>query len=160
MMWIGLGVIGRHRLGLGYISPVSTLIKWFRTGAHGDRMAIMGFGGGAMIGAPLANSLMTYFRTPDSVACGRPSSPWRRSISVFMMGGAVRLSPAAVGLGPAGWTPKAATTMIAGKQVHLKDAHKTKQFWLDLGGAVPERIGRHRRDRHGFAVLQEFSAAN
>src|SRR5499425_2482736 len=65
LMWLGSGVIGGVGLGLGYISPVSTLIKWFpdrRGMATG--MAIMGFGGGAMIGAPLANMLMNYFRTP------------------------------------------------------------------------------------------------
>src|SRR5579871_6753133 len=60
MLWLGSGVIGGIGLGLGYISPVSTLVKWFpdrRGMATG--MAIMGFGGGAMIGAPLANLLMS-----------------------------------------------------------------------------------------------------
>src|ERR1700750_645650 len=59
LMWLGSGVIGGIGLGLGYISPVSTLVKWFpdrRGMATG--MAIMGFGGGAMIGAPLADILM------------------------------------------------------------------------------------------------------
>jgi len=68
MLWIGSGVIGGIGLGLGYISPVSTLVKWFpdrRGMATG--MAIMGFGGGAMIGAPLANILMNQFRMPNSV---------------------------------------------------------------------------------------------
>ena len=63
-MWLGAGVIGGIGLGLGYISPVSTLIKWFpdrRGMATG--MAIMGFGGGAMIGSPLATILMNGFRT-------------------------------------------------------------------------------------------------
>ena len=61
-------MIGGLGLGLGYISPVSTLVKWFpdrRGMATG--MAIMGFGGGAMIGAPLANLLMNYFKTPTDV---------------------------------------------------------------------------------------------
>src|SRR5882672_1902623 len=65
MLWLGSGVIGGIGLGLGYISPISTLIKWFpdrRGMATG--MAIMGFGGGAMIGSPLANFLMNYFKTP------------------------------------------------------------------------------------------------
>ena len=59
-------MIGGIGLGLGYISPVSTLIKWFpdrRGMATG--MAIMGFGGGAMIGSPLAQRLMTAFSSPD-----------------------------------------------------------------------------------------------
>ena len=68
LLWLGSGVIGGIGLGLGYISPVSTLVKWFpdrRGMATG--MAIMGFGGGAMIGAPLANLLMNYFKTPTDV---------------------------------------------------------------------------------------------
>ena len=68
LLWLGSGVIGGCGLGLGYISPVSTLIKWFpdrRGMATG--MAIMGFGGGAMIGAPLADILMKHFATPTSV---------------------------------------------------------------------------------------------
>src|SRR5204862_105264 len=68
LIWLGTGVIGGVGLGLGYISPVSTLIKWFpdrRGMATG--MAIMGFGGGAMIGSPLADLLMRHFMTPTSV---------------------------------------------------------------------------------------------
>jgi len=68
LLWLGSGVLGGIGLGLGYISPVSTLVKWFpdrRGMATG--MAIMGFGGGAMIGAPLANLLMNYFKTDTSV---------------------------------------------------------------------------------------------
>ena len=82
MMWLGSGVIGGIGLGLGYISPVSTLIKWFpdrRGMATG--MAIMGFGGGAMIGAPLADMLMNDFRTPTSVGVWQTFVAWRRSIS-------------------------------------------------------------------------------
>ncbi|MEZ5701480.1 MAG: MFS transporter [Burkholderiaceae bacterium] len=72
MMILGSGVIGGIGLGLGYISPVSTLIKWFpdkRGMATG--MAIMGFGGGAMIGSPLAAELMKYFRPPPKWGSGR-----------------------------------------------------------------------------------------
>jgi len=68
LMWRGSGVIGGVGLGLGYISPVSTLVKWFpdrRGMATG--MAIMGFGGGAMIGAPLANILMNAFKSATDV---------------------------------------------------------------------------------------------
>src|SRR4029079_7363437 len=68
LMWLGSGVIGGIGLGLGYISPVSTLIKWFpdhRGVATG--LAIMGFGGGAMIGAPLADRLMNLFASETSV---------------------------------------------------------------------------------------------
>ena len=76
-MYLGAGVIGGIGLGLGYISPVSTLIKWFpdqRGMATG--MAIMGFGGGAMIGAPLANRLIELFQDTD---LGRRLADLRRS---------------------------------------------------------------------------------
>jgi MFS family permease len=89
LMWLGGGVIGGIGLGLGYISPVSTLVKWFpdrRGMATG--MAIMGFGGGAMIGAPLANLLMTYFRTPTSVGVWETFLVLAAIYFVFMMSGA------------------------------------------------------------------------
>ena len=78
-MWLGAGVIGGIGLGLGYISPVSTLIKWFpdrRGMATG--MAIMGFGGGAMIGSPLATILMNGFTHARPI----PASSARRSLAI------------------------------------------------------------------------------
>jgi MFS family permease len=132
LMWVGAGVIGGVGLGLGYISPVSTLIKWFpdrRGMATG--MAIMGFGGGAMIGAPLANLLMNYFKTDVSVGVWQTFICMAVIYFCFMMGGAFgyRIPPA--GWRPEGWTPPVSkTTMITTKHVHLRDAHKTKQFWL------------------------------
>jgi MFS family permease len=133
LMWLGSGVIGGIGLGLGYISPVSTLIKWFpdrRGMATG--MAIMGFGGGAMIGAPLANILMNVFRTPTSVGVWQTFVALGAIYFVFMLGGAFgyRLPP--TGWRPEGWTPPAATAarMITTRHVHLNNAHKTKQFWL------------------------------
>jgi MFS family permease len=131
MMWLGSGVIGGVGLGLGYISPVSTLIKWFpdhRGMATG--MAIMGFGGGAMIGAPLANILMNTFRTPDSAGVWQTFVVMAAIYFVFMMGGAFGYRIPPVHWRPEGWTPPAATPLIARGQVHLKDAHKTAQFWL------------------------------
>jgi Nitrate/nitrite transporter len=132
LMWLGAGVIGGIGLGLGYISPVSTLIKWFpdrRGMATG--MAIMGFGGGAMIGAPLANILMTYFKTDTSVGVWQTFVTMAIIYFAFMLGGAFgyRIPPA--GWRPEGWTPPAAkNTMITTRHVHLRDAHKTPQFWL------------------------------
>ena len=71
VIYFGYGIVGGTGLGLGYISPVSTLIKWFpdRPGLA-TGMAIMGFGGGAMIGSPLAIKLMAHFRTPTDVGVG------------------------------------------------------------------------------------------
>ncbi len=89
MLWVGSGVIGGIGLGLGYISPVSTLVKWFpdrRGMATG--MAIMGFGGGAMIGAPLADLLMNHFRTPASVGVWQTFLTMGAIYFVFMMIGA------------------------------------------------------------------------
>ena len=95
-MWLGSGVIGGIGLGLGYISPVSTLIKWFpdrRGMATG--MAIMGFGGGAMIGAPLADLLMNYFRTPTSVGVWQTFVAMARDLLRVHDGRRLRLPPAA-----------------------------------------------------------------
>jgi MFS family permease len=132
LMWLGAGVLGGVGLGLGYISPVSTLIKWFpdhRGMATG--FAIAGFGGGAMIGAPLANMLINYFKTPTSVGVWETFVTMGAIYFVFMMIGAFgyRLPPA--GWQPEGWTPPSEKkSMITEHQVHLRDAHKTKQFWL------------------------------
>ncbi len=132
MMWLGSGVIGGIGLGLGYISPVSTLIKWFpdrRGMATG--MAIMGFGGGALIGSPLAAMLMDHFRAPTGVGVWQTFLVMAAIYFVFMVAGAFgyRLPPA--GWRPEGWTaPAAGKAMITTRQVHLKDAHRTPQFWL------------------------------
>lgn len=133
IMWIGAGVIGGVGLGLGYISPVSTLIKWFpdrRGMATG--MAIMGFGGGAMIGAPLANALMQFFKAPGSAGIWQTFVVMAAIYFVFMMAGAFgyRIPPA--GWRPEGWSPSSVSSasMRTNRHVHLRDAHKTKQFWL------------------------------
>jgi MFS family permease len=132
IMWLGAGVIGGVGLGLGYISPVSTLVKWFpdrRGMATG--MAIMGFGGGAMIGAPLANNLINYFKTPTSVGVWETFVAMGVIYFVFMMIGAFAYRVSPTGWQPEGWTPPSEKkSMITEHHVHLKDAHKTPQFWL------------------------------
>jgi MFS family permease len=133
MMWLGSGVIGGIGLGLGYISPVSTLIKWFpdrRGMATG--MAIMGFGGGAMIGSPLATKLMGMFATPTSVGVWQTFVVLALIYFVVMLCGSLGYRVPPTGWQPAHWTPPLAqkTTMIATQHVHLKNAHKTPQFWL------------------------------
>jgi MFS family permease len=132
IMWLGSGVIGGVGLGLGYISPVSTLVKWFpdrRGMATG--MAIMGFGGGAMIGSPLATLLMNHFKTAITVGVWETFLVMAAIYFVFMTGGAFayRIPPA--GWRPEGWTAsKVRSAMIAHGNVALEDAHKTPQFWL------------------------------
>jgi MFS family permease len=132
LMWLGSGVIGGIGLGLGYISPVSTLVKWFpdrRGMATG--MAIMGFGGGAMIGAPLANLLINYFRTPTDVGVWQTFVAMGAIYFIFMMIGAFRYRLPPTGWRPEGWTPPSEKkSMISEHNVHLNDAHKTPQFWL------------------------------
>ncbi len=134
LMLLGSGVIGGIGLGLGYISPVSTLIKWFpdrRGMATG--MAIMGFGGGAMIGSPLAQLLMTEYATVSSIGVAETFVTMALIYAVFMTAGALGYRVPAAGWKPAGWTPPAANTanaMISSKHVHLRNAHRTPQFWL------------------------------
>ena len=132
MLWLGSGVIGGIGLGLGYISPVSTLVKWFpdrRGMATG--MAIMGFGGGAMIGSPLANNLMNYFKSPTSVGVFETFIVMAAVYFVFMTAGAFGYRVPPAGWRPDGWTPPVQKDdMITSGHVHLKDAHKTPQFWL------------------------------
>ena len=132
LMWLGAGILGGVGLGLGYISPVSTLIKWFpdhRGMATG--FAIAGFGGGAMIGAPLANILINYFKTSTSVGVWETFATMGVIYFVFMMIGAFSYRVPPAGWRPDGWTaPDNSKAMITQHHVHLRDAHKTKQFWL------------------------------
>jgi len=133
MLWLGSGVIGGIGLGLGYISPVSTLIKWFpdrRGMATG--MAIMGFGGGAMIGAPLADMLMKHFATPTSVGVWETFVVLAIVYFISMMCGAFGYRVPSAGWKPAGWTPPAGTgkAMVTTRHVHLSTATRTPQFWL------------------------------
>ncbi len=133
MLWLGSGVIGGIGLGLGYISPVSTLIKWFpdrRGMATG--MAIMGFGGGAMIGAPLADKLMKHFSTATSVGVWETFLTMAAIYFVFMMAGALGYRVPAANWKPAGWNGPTNTAkgMVTNSHVHLNVASKTPQFWL------------------------------
>ncbi len=132
LMWLGAGLIGGIGLGIGYISPVSTLIKWFpdkRGMATG--MAIMGFGGGAMIGSPLADILMRQFASATTVGVWQTLVVMALLYLVFMLGGAMGYRVPPAGWKPEGWTPPAAkANLISGFSVHVNNAHKTPQFWL------------------------------
>jgi MFS family permease len=135
MLWLGSGVIGGCGLGLGYISPVSTLIKWFpdrRGMATG--LAIMGFGGGAMIGTPLADLLMKYFATPQSVGVWQTFVVFGVIYFAAMMAGAFGYRLPAPGWKPAGWTPPPDTHVSADAgSVPVNSAWTTRQFWLLWG---------------------------
>ena len=135
LIWLGSGVIGGIGLGLGYISPVSTLIKWFpdrRGMATG--LAIMGFGGGAMIGAPLADRLMNFFASPTTVGVWQTFAVMGALYLVTMLLGAFgyRLPPP--GWQPAGYVPAAnGKQLVTSGHVHVNRAVRTPQFWLLWG---------------------------
>ncbi len=134
LMILGSGVIGGIGLGLGYISPVSTLIKWFpdkRGMATG--MAIMGFGGGAMIGSPQAAELMKLFATSTDVGVTQTFVVMALVYFVFMLGGALGYRVPPTGWKPEGWTPPASqgsNAMITQRHVHVKKVWGIPQFWL------------------------------
>jgi MFS family permease len=133
LLLLGSGAIGGLGLGLGYISPVSTLIKWFpdrRGMATG--MAIMGFGGGAMIGSPLADRLMKLFSTPTSVGVWQTFLVLAAGYFVYMIAGSLGYRVPAENWKPKGWTPAPAGTkaLVTTHDVHLNVATKTPQFWL------------------------------
>ena len=116
-------------------------------------MAIMGFGGGAMIGAPLADMLMNYFRTPTSVGVWQTFVAMAAIYFVFMMVGAFGYRAAAGRLAAGGLDAAARqpTTMITQHHVHLEGRSQDAAVLADLVGAVPQRLRRHRRHRHGLA---------
>jgi len=136
LVMLACGFLGGIGQGLGYITPVSTLIKWFpdrRGMATG--FAIMGYGGGAMIGSPLAVWLMAHYAN-NGVAGVAPTLMTMGVIYFIAMSlGALGFRVAPSGWRPAGWTPKAeaAGSMITSRHVHLNVAWRTPQFWLIWG---------------------------
>jgi MFS family permease len=132
LLYIGYGVIGGIGLGLGYVSPVSTLIRWFpdrRGMATG--MAIMGFGGGAMIAAPGSVALMNYFKSATSVGVAETFVVLGILYFISMTIGALAIRIPPPNWMPAGWTPPAtANKMITKNHVHIDQALKTPQFYL------------------------------
>lgn len=136
LIFLGSGVIGGIGLGLGYITPVSTLIKWFpdRRGLA-TGFAIMGFGGGALIGSPLAVALMAHFKSGGME--GVPLALLVLGVLYFiaMTLGAFGFRVAPTGWKPSGWSPApaAANSLVTTHNVHLNVAWKTPQFWLIWG---------------------------
>ena len=136
LLYLGYGVIGGIGLGIGYISPVSTLIKWFpdRPGLA-TGMAIMGFGGGAFIASALSAKLLAAY---TSIAA--PAQPTDAIVPafvtlglgylVFMMFGVftVRIPPE--GWKPDGYVAKATENkMMTTANVSADNAIRTRQFW-------------------------------
>jgi MFS family permease len=133
LLYLGYGVVGGIGLGLGYISPVSTLMKWFpdRPGLA-TGMAIMGFGGGALIGAPLGEELMARFRSPTSAGVAEAFVAMAVLYCVMMTYGAVTVRTPPSAPTPAG-APSPSKPLVGGWNVGVDRAWKTPQFWLLWG---------------------------
>jgi MFS family permease len=133
LVYLGVGFIGGIGLGIGYISPVSTLIKWFpdRPGMA-TGLAIMGFGGGAIIASPLENKLLSTFADKPQDAIVGSFLVLGVVYFVAMMLGAFTVRVPAEGWRPAGWSPPERSTrsMITAGNVTATNAIKTPQFWM------------------------------
>ncbi len=135
LLYLGYGVFGGIGLGLAYVSPVSALIKWFpdrRGMATG--MAIMGFGGGALIGAPLSIALMNLFETDSSVGVAPTFITMGLIYFASMTLGAITIRVPSPDWKPEGWEPEESSEndddMVTQNDVHIDTALKTPQFWL------------------------------
>lgn len=133
LLILGNGVLGGIGLGLGYISPVSTLMKWFpdRPGLA-TGMAIMGFGGGALVGSPLGTALMNRFAADGTLGVSSTFVAMAAIYFAFMMFGAFLIRVPREGWTPEGWTPPAPSTsgMVSQHSVLVDQAFRTPQFWL------------------------------
>ena len=143
LVYLGYGVIGGIGLGIGYISPVSTLIKWFpdRPGLA-TGMAIMGFGGGALIASPLSTQLLSWYDSgynpsdPKSVASGSAVAMLFVTLAaiyfVVMMYGAFTVRVPPEGWRPEGFDPATlkAKPLVTTANVSAANAIRTPSFWL------------------------------
>ncbi|MBM7806229.1 MFS family permease [Geodermatophilus bullaregiensis] len=142
LLYLGYGVLGGIGLGIGYISPVSTLIKWFpdRPGLA-TGMAIMGFGGGALIASPLSRQLMSYYdpgydgtagTVPNGEAVAALFFTFAALYLVFMMFGAAIVRVPADDWRPTGFDPSTVKqkALVTTESVSAANAIKTPQFWL------------------------------
>jgi MFS family permease len=135
LLYLGYGVLGGCGLGIGYISPVSTLIKWFpdRPGMA-TGMAIMGFGGGALIAAPLSVLLMEHFKTATSNGVLETFVTMGVIYFMFMMIGVYAVRVPAADWKPAGWVPPAKPRpLVTQASVAVDVAWRTRQFSLLWG---------------------------
>ncbi|MHA3946645.1 L-lactate MFS transporter [Cellulomonas bogoriensis] len=132
IVYLGYGVLGGIGLGIGYISPVSTLIKWFpdRPGLA-TGLAIMGFGGGAMVASPLTVRLLDAYGATPAEALVPTMLTLAAIYAVLMTAGAVVIRVPAPGWKPEGWTPKPKkNAMQTQNDVRVAKAVRTPQFYL------------------------------
>lgn len=131
LVYLGYGVLGGCGLGLGYIAPVSTLVKWFpdRTGMA-TGMAIMGFGGGAFIGANLSLTLMDFFKSAASTGVAQTFATMGAIYFIFICFGAAIVRVPAGDWKPAGYEPSARPQkLVTTASVAVDQAWRTPQFW-------------------------------
>lgn len=135
LVYFGYGFVGGIGLGLGYISPVSTLIKWFpdRPGLA-TGMAIMGFGGGAMVAAPLSRELLTLYGGEDPGGDAVMKLFLTLGVAYFLV---MMIGVFSVRVPPPGWAPPhfdpskiKRKTMVTTAHVSAANAIRTPQFWL------------------------------
>jgi MFS family permease len=140
LIYLGYGLLGGIGLGLGYIAPVSTLVKWFpdRPGMA-TGMAIMGFGGGALVGAPFGVELMSHFKSASSVGVRESFLVMAACYFVMMNFGTVLVRVPAPDWKPEGFgdggsgrsvASQKARTLVSTRHVLADEAIKTPQFWL------------------------------
>jgi MFS family permease len=132
IIYLGYGVIGGCGLGLGYISPVSTLVKWFpdRPGMA-TGMAIMGFGGGAFIGSNLSLRLMDHFKSATSIGVAESFVALGLIYFCFMIFGSLIVRVPAQDWKPAGYQPSTQEQkLITRANVAVDQAWRTPQFWF------------------------------
>ncbi|KQZ12449.1 MFS transporter [Mesorhizobium sp. Root552] len=131
LIYLGYGFLGGIALGIGYISPVSTLIKWFpdRPGMA-TGMAIMGFGGGAFIASPLSVWLMKQFTTETHIGVMETFIVLGVVYFVFMVVGSIIVRVPPDDWKPEGYVAPKANKLISSNNVYVYDALKTPQFWL------------------------------
>ena len=132
LVYLGYGVVGGIGLGLGYIAPVSTLMKWFPDcPGMATGMAIMGFGGGALIGAPLGVELMGRFKTETNTGVASAFMAMAGFYAIWMCAGALMVRVPPVGWRPARWdADEKGHRAVAPHNVSVDVAWKTPQFWL------------------------------
>ena len=132
LTYLGYGVFGGIGLGIAYISPVKTLITWFpdRPGMA-TGMAIMGFGGGALIASPLSVLLMGAFSSPTHVGVAETFVVMGLIYFCFMSIGAIIVRVPPDGWLPDGYVPpRQSVGLITTENVHVDVAWRTPQFWL------------------------------
>ena len=134
LVYLGYGFLGGIGLGIGYISPVSTLIKWFpdRPGLS-TGLAIMGFGGGALIASPLSDLLMGLYAENPADGIAPAFFTLGAIYLVSMMLGAFTIRVPAEDWAPEGYSPPSESEthgMRTTADVTAANAIRTPQFWL------------------------------